>query len=148
MFKGVDSGVGELAMPLLPSSLEEETTTRTALSQELGQPTKPQHSSHHVPPPQQRQPRIIDREGRFAQSRGRWNVVNTNRGVRHRRAARAPGDSFVSAFGECYLFLVFFHASCSVFVEGLISVLMWRAFRNFMKFRSSLTFCRAKWLQI
>lgn len=30
-------------------------------------------------------PRILDREGRFSQSRGRWSVANTERGVRYRR---------------------------------------------------------------
>eukprot|EP00804_Cyclotella_cryptica_P007892 CCRYP_001444-RB/>CCRYP_001444-RB protein AED:0.05 eAED:0.05 QI:335/1/1/1/1/1/4/682/497 len=101
MANGVDSGVGELALPLLPSSLEEEdaaTVTRTDLSQERGQPREPQPPSHQPPQQQhQRHPRILDRDGRFAQSRGRWSVANTERGMRHRRAARAPGDSFTPA---------------------------------------------------
>lgn len=37
-----------------------------------------------------RQPRILDREGRFSQSRGRWSVANTERGVRYRRGGALP----------------------------------------------------------
>ncbi|KAL3797688.1 hypothetical protein ACHAWO_003698, partial [Cyclotella atomus] len=33
------------------------------------------------------QPRILDREGRFSQSRGRWSVANTERSVRYRQRA-------------------------------------------------------------
>ena len=62
-------------------------------------------------------PRILDREGRFSQSRGRWSVTNTERGVRYRR----PRDLVVS-FNTLFNFITLSDRLCEERV--IVSILI------------------------